>query len=382
MKIAMLGLQCYDANKGCEALTYSFITILKAMNIGELELHSYGYSELGQLPDSYPEIRFVFHRLHLKKPTYWLKLKKEFDKMDLIVDMTFGDGFSDIYGKKWNIITNLAKNIAVKSNTPFVLLPQTYGPFFNPLLKKWGYYLVKKSDYAFSRDDISAFELNKIIGEKVIETTDLAFALGYDKKMYKLSENKKVGINVSALLWFSGHNDTIKLKTDYRKYIYSVIEYMESNDYEIHLIPHVVDNNYNSPENDVRACDEVHELFPHTIIAPRFENPIQAKSYIANMDVFIGARMHSTIASFSTGVLTIPFAYSKKFEGLFGNLNYKYIIDGVNTPTSESIESTMDYISKKDIIKLEQEKSMKFVSGKMAFLKQTIKEILLKNNYE
>ena len=37
------------------------------------------------------------------------------------------------------------------------------------------------------------------------------------------------------------------------------------------------------------------EEFPCAVLAPDFKNPIEAKSYISNMDVFIGARMHSTI---------------------------------------------------------------------------------------
>ena len=32
--------------------------------------------------------------------------------------------------------------------------------------------------------------------------------------------------------------------------------------------------------------------------------------------------MHATIGAISSGVATIPFSYSRKFEGLFGNLEY------------------------------------------------------------
>ena len=33
-------------------------------------------------------------------------------------------------------------------------------------------------------------------------------------------------------------------------------------------------------------------------------------------------RLDATIGSISSGVATIPFSYSRKFEGLFGNLEY------------------------------------------------------------
>ena len=48
-----------------------------------------------------------------------------------------------------------------------------------------------------------------------------------------------------------------------------------------------------------------------------FKTAIQAKSYISNMDVFLGSRMHSTIGAISSGVATIPLSYAYKFEALY-----------------------------------------------------------------
>ena len=46
------------------------------------------------------------------------------------------------------------------------------------------------------------------------------------------------------------------------------------------------------------------------------------------MSFFLGARMHSTIAAFSSGVPVLPMAYSRKFNGLFEDtLEYPYIAD-------------------------------------------------------
>lgn len=42
----------------------------------------------------------------------------------------------------------------------------------------------------------------------------------------------------------------------------------------------------------------------------------------------MGARMHSTIAAFSSGVPVVPMAYSRKFNGLFiDTLNYNHLVD-------------------------------------------------------
>ena len=62
------------------------------------------------------------------------------------------------------------------------------------------------------------------------------------------------------------------------------------------------------------------------------------------MDIFIGARMHATVAAFSSGVATIPTAYSRKFAGLYSNLGYPYTIDLVENNTEENIKRTIQYI--------------------------------------
>ena len=83
---------------------------------------------------------------------------------------------------------------------------------------------------------------------------------------------------------------------------------------------------------------------PDCILAPAFNTPIEAKSYISNMDIFIGSRMHSTIGAFSSNVATIPVSYSRKFEGLFNSLNYEYVINGRTESTNSAFDKTIEYV--------------------------------------
>ncbi len=60
----------------------------------------------------------------------------------------------------------------------------------------------------------------------------------------------------------------------------------------------------------------------------------------------MGARMHATIGAFSSGVPTVPIAYSRKFEGVFGSIGYdinvdckKLSIDGAYTKVIELIDN-------------------------------------------
>jgi len=340
--------------------------MLKELNIKDLELHIFGYTELGIFPEIYNDIKIIKHRHKLKNPAYWYQLKKMFNTMECVFDITYGDGFSDIYGKKWNATTNIAKQIAVNASAPFVLLPQTYGPYESGVLKRWALRIIKGANFAFSRDLDSANEINAQIGNKVVAATDLAFALPYQKDMYQFSGTRlKIGFNASCLLWDDGHD--IKLKTNYREYCRSILKkYSALDNVEVHLIPHVIyESDFESPENDSRVCKKLHKEFPTTVLAPDFKTPIEAKSYISNMDVFIGARMHSTIGAISSGVVTIPFSYSKKFEGLFGNLNYPYVISATKLSTQEALKQTDEFIENRQKLKKCQDVSMSGVEEKL-----------------
>lgn len=127
-----------------------------------------------------------------------------------------------------------------------------------------------------------------------------------------------------------------------------------------------------SYDDDYKTCEILHIKFPDTILAPAFETPIQVKSYISNMDIFIGSRMHSTIASFSSAVVTIPISYSRKFEGLFGSLNYPYVVNAKEESTESAYELILKYIERKDELSKVQYESMKIVSEKNLAFRESL----------
>lgn len=380
MRIGMMGFDFESPNKGCEALTYSFVNMLIECYGNNLQIVNFSYGGFGMFPEKYPQIDFLIRRPKIKNPIDWIKIKKEMAGLDIIFDVTFGDGFSDIYGKMWNLTTDMLKQLAINSKKPLILLPQTYGPYRNFLLKKWAERLVKKSYAAYSRDTASAKEMNLKCKDKIKVITDMAFGLPYEKTMYSIDKTRvNVGINVSALLWDSAYakDNRFGLNVDYYTYITSLIEKMlETDKYVVHLIPHVIaKNHYNSAENDLRPCKEVKNRFSDNdkvICAPAFKTPIEAKSYIANMNIFIGARMHATIGAVSAGVATIPFAYSKKFKTMFGNLGYKYVIEARDVDTDTALKQTEDWIINYDELEKVSLKAREKTKDKLNLLKRDI----------
>lgn len=97
------------------------------------------------------------------------------------------------------------------------------------------------------------------------------------------------------------------------------------------------------------------------------------------MNIFMGSRMHATIASFSSGVVTIPVAYSRKFIGLFRNLGYNYVIDACNMDDDEAYNETINYINNAEKLKSvgngSQEKANKLIKGYKSKLLKILTEI-------
>jgi polysaccharide pyruvyl transferase WcaK-like protein len=126
---------------------------------------------------------------------------------------------------------------------------------------------------------------------------------------------------------------------DYPGLIRQLIRRFQDQGAEVHLVPHVIVREGRLvKEDDYRASKALADEFPDTVLAPAFEAPSEAKSYIAGLDFFMGARMHACIAAFSAGVPVVPMAYSRKFAGLFGSLGYDRTVD-CTSETAEAIET-------------------------------------------
>lgn len=95
------------------------------------------------------------------------------------------------------------------------------------------------------------------------------------------------------------------------------------------------------------------------------------------MDVFIGARMHATIGAFSSGVATIPTAYSRKFNGLYEGLQYPYVVDLLNEATEACVEKTLEYIESYGILQKRVKECMENVDTLMAETKHLFKNAIV-----
>lgn len=377
MTVGLLGFEFESPNKGCEALSYSFLSYLQREFSGkDITVYNFSNKGMGYIQEEFPKLEFKQIRLKIKDVT--ITMIRALAKCDYVFDVTMGDSFSDIYSKQFCMDNIKFKRIAQVFAGKYILLPQTYGPYRDPGVLKKAIKVLKKADMIFCRDEMSQHYLKKVCGiEDSFLTTDLAFMLPADKERFPVDKAVfNLGINVSGLLWkggFGGSNQ-FGLSFEYRDYVEALLRHCSAlNHIKIHLIPHVIDTKENPHDDDYFVCTLLKQQFPQVWVAPAFQTPVEAKSYIANMDFFIGARMHSTIAAFSSKVPTVPFSYSRKFEGLYASLEYDYVIHGNTDSLAECLDRTIKYIScSKELIGVIEDR-WPLIDKKLDFFKDSLR---------
>ena len=288
---------------------------------------------------------------HILDPRVFFSIVR---KSDIVIDIGAGDSFADIYGPARLRRMFAMKFITHLAGRPLVVAPQTVGPF-----RKWQSRLLARltlqaSAIVASRDQLSSAAARALGASKVIEASDVALRLPYTPPVARPDRPAaglpaaglpaaslaaaglvaagpiRVGLNVSGLLMNGGYSrkNMFGLTLDYGALMHDLIAAFVAHPdgCEVHLVPHVITRR-GDVEDDLQASLDLAKRFANVRVAPEFASPSEAKSYIAGLDFFAGARMHACIAAFSSGVPVVPMAYSRKFAGLFGTLGYHRTVD-------------------------------------------------------
>lgn len=370
-RIVLVGASLMSGNRGVNALTRGAINSL-VENYGtniQVRILSYTVKEsvVHSIQRGNAKINVEEIPLNLKEITSGITkainkhfyIKKILKETDIVLDISEGDSFSDIYGYKRFILHSIIKYYCIKEKVNIYLLPQTIGPFKSKPVKRAASYLLRNVNYTFIRDslsyDVALNELN-VPKNKIKYVPDIAFYMDPSTEI-NLSEyipddilqNKKViGINVSGLLYNGGYTQSnmFEFITDYKAITSEIINYfMQHEDTVVLLIPHVIIKNM-KVEDDLQTCKNIYnELSTHfngrifTIDKPLREDEL--KTLIGKCEFFIGGRMHACIGAISTNVPTVPIAYSRKFIGIWKDFGLEKC---VADPRKQSLNEIMSII--------------------------------------
>ncbi|MCR5672069.1 MAG: polysaccharide pyruvyl transferase family protein [Butyrivibrio sp.] len=173
-------------------------------------------------------------------------------------------------------------------------------------------------DRIYARESITYNALlnSGISADKLILRRDPAFMLETKEVNYceGFKPGQTVGINLSPMVLGKAKNPEL-VKESYRKFIRYILDNTEEN---IAFIPHVVWKS----NDDRQPLEALYGEFKDTGRAVMIEDAPaeELKGYISKCSFFVGARTHSTIAAYSSGVPTLVIGYSVKSRGIATDL--------------------------------------------------------------
>lgn len=405
-------------NKGNLALLYSTInTISKFLPDAEYHLMYYGKSGshsnlelyetnlIGEINPRKPlktiiSVMYLFKcltngalkGLDINIPVSARSKLSEFYWCDCVV-VIGGDTMTPSGKYGTNILTPMV-NIyyAVALGKPTVLYGETIGNY-NTFVKNIANYVFNQMNLIIVREELSKHYLdqNDISAPRVVVTADIAFTLAPVSKQHALEILSKecisytldqplIGINASKLIHkYIGHNvqdNEKELNKILARVIDTLIKKLDAN---ILLIPHVFEP---GPTTDDRITNEevyqmVQEKSKVNVIRGEY-SPQELKAIIGLCDLFVGARMHATIASTSMLVPTVGIAYSHKMYGIVGEMlgQQKYIID-INDICYEMLLNTiLDAWSSRTSIKDDLARRIPIVKDRAWLSGKYVKELI------
>lgn len=360
--VALLGHSTNSDNLGVGALTVTEVDILReiAKNLQlDLKITVIEWQDTRPPQVSGPDIEVL--RIGRKEILNPSQLFSIFRKSDLVIDIGAGDSFADIYGGKRISIMFAMQYQAHLAGCPFVMAPQTIGPFKSKLGRIAARNHLNRCRVVSTRDDLSTQFAREIGFQKpILEASDVALRLPFAPAEQKTDGLVRVGLNVSGLLMNGGYSgkNMFGLKSDYPALVRQLIEdFLAHENVELHLVPHVISETQ-PIEDDYRASQALQAEYPAVKLSEKFMTPSEAKHYISGMDFFMGARMHATIGAFSSGVPVVPMAYSRKFKGLFGTIGYDHVVECTTQDAEDIRQKIMDAFETRSALKLEVENAL------------------------
>ncbi len=354
LHVGLLWHAARASNLGVGALTAGNLLLARqaAQAAGvDVRFTIFGSRETGPLSVDDPDIshRAITGR-YMVNPGGFLK---DLRATDIMLDICAGDSFTDIYPDKRFAYIAITKIMTILAGKPLVLSPQTIGPFSRQPHSAIAGWICRHARAIFARDALSMAALEQIApGLPARQVVDVAFALPFTQAR-RTPGRLQVGLNVSGLLMHGGYSggNQYGMAFDYALLTHRLVQaLLARGDCDVHLVPHVLAPHLPN-DDDGAAADALKAEYPALHRHPNFTSASDAKSFISGLDFMVGARMHATIAAFSSGVPVVPISYSRKFEGLFGAMGYGWLVNARGMDTDAALARILDALDRRDELK-------------------------------
>lgn len=353
-----------SGNHGCEAIVRSTVKLLNEFKSGnEIVLISsnpeedrkYGIDNLcriekDKLPYSKMNNEFIGAYLALKIKHDYIPLDRldykttinQINKGDIAISIG-GDNYCYADVKKYTMLHDMMLKRGAKTvlwgcsvEPELTLIPEIAED-------------LKRYSLITARETISYQALKKINPNTVL-VSDSAFLLDtiHNQLPHEFQEYNMVGINISPMIINNENLKGIAMK-NYEELIKYILQ---KTDMGIALIPHVVWEG----GDDRITLQKLYEKFQENdrVVLCQDQSCEEIKGIISKCRFFVGARTHSTIAAYSSGVPTLVVGYSVKARGiaqdLFGT-DENYVIPVQNMIDEFELEKTFRWLveNEKDV---------------------------------
>lgn len=339
LQIGLMWHSLHSGNLGLQALTHANIALVDEVAAALGIAVSYTVFAGGSLNQVHlagepPVVRLTTAAI-ISPWRLWRHLRR----LDCVLDIGEGDGFTDIYGPKRLARQVLTKIVTRSARRPLMLSPQTIGPFSTAPARFAAGWVLRGAQMIVVRDDLSARQVRRLIeGGDPISAIDVAFAASPPPTHPKTPGRLNIALNVSGLLYTNaGDFKSSGLGYNYKEFIQLLITYLTSRtEFVVHIIVHVTGDPGNT-DSDEFVSDDLVRTHPDIKRIPNFGSPEEARLFLSQMDVLVSSRMHACIAAYSIGIPIIPVSYSVKFSGTFDTLNYPWYIPSKGVSTEAAI---------------------------------------------
>ncbi|MDO1480753.1 polysaccharide pyruvyl transferase family protein [Rhodococcus ruber] len=311
MKVLVLWADASSPNLGVRALAEGAKALVHSIwPTATVDFQSFG---VGAAPIPVRERTLVTEQFTRASP-----LRTWLSNYDLVVDMRWGDSFTDIYGMRRLTMMSAFARIVRACGIPLVMGPQTIGPFNSRLGQIVGKSSAGMANGVIARDEASAAYCSAIGLQRTVLATDVVFAIPSEK----LQRSRDIAVNVSGLLW--NENPHVDAR-QYREAIVRVCTQLIDEGRHLSLFAHVLDSH--KTDNDVPAVRAAAEAIgrPVDIFVPT--SLAEVREFAAGSDLVIGGRMHACLNALSVGTPAIAMAYSRKFEPLLKGIGWRHTVD-------------------------------------------------------
>jgi polysaccharide pyruvyl transferase WcaK-like protein len=274
-------------------------------------------------------IAALLYRLGLRAAARWNAWLSALLDASLIADIRGGDSLSDIYGLWRFLIGSLPLLSVILLGHPYILLPQTYGPFRTRTGRWIAALTLRRAREVWTRDRRCIPIVETLARRTPRFSPDVAFTLvaarpsemTFDPPTVTVDDGPLVvGLNVSGLLYMGGYtrDNMFGLRSSYRDTVDHVVSALLTHTpATILIVPHTFGAEMED-EASAALLESTKAAYPGRVV--RLTTPLRAsevKWLIGRTHFFVGSRMHACIGALSQCVPTVGLGYSDKFLGVF-----------------------------------------------------------------